>query len=83
MAGHGGLAGPGGVKQALLSDPTSARSGHICSLSLGSLQAFFKGDVMAVGKTRQRAAAMPSQLCRRLRICVLLFKAGNVVQLRG
>jgi hypothetical protein len=68
MAGHGGLAGPGGVKQALLSDPTSARSGHICSLSLGSLQAFFKGDVMAVGKTRQRAAAgsnaMPSQLCR-------------------
>jgi hypothetical protein len=31
----------GGVKQALLSNPASARSGHICSLSLGSLQAFF------------------------------------------
>jgi len=31
----------GGIKQALLSDPTSARSSHICSFSLGSLQAFF------------------------------------------
>jgi hypothetical protein len=25
----------------LLSNPTSARSGHICSLSLGGLQTFF------------------------------------------
>jgi hypothetical protein len=25
----------------LLSNPTSARASHICSLSLGSLQAFF------------------------------------------
>src|SRR6266849_649173 len=32
---------PGGVKHALLSDPTSARSGHVCSLSLRRLQAFF------------------------------------------
>jgi hypothetical protein len=32
---------PGRVKQALLSNPTSARSGHICSHSLGCLQAFF------------------------------------------
>ena len=32
---------PGGVKQTLLSDPTSTRSGHICSLSFGGLQAFF------------------------------------------
>jgi hypothetical protein len=31
----------GRVKQPLLSNPTSARSGHICSLSLGGLQAFF------------------------------------------
>jgi hypothetical protein len=31
----------GRVKQALLSNPTSARASHICSLSLGSLQAFF------------------------------------------
>jgi len=31
----------GGVKQALLSDPKSTRSRHICSLSFSSLQAFF------------------------------------------
>jgi hypothetical protein len=29
------------IKQPLLSNPTSARSSHICSLSLGGLQAFF------------------------------------------
>jgi hypothetical protein len=29
------------IKQPLLSKPTSARSSHICSLSLGGLQAFF------------------------------------------
>ena len=32
---------PGGVKQALFSYPTSARSRDICSLAFGSLQAFF------------------------------------------
>lgn len=32
---------PGGIEQALLTDPTSARPGDICSLSLRSLQAFF------------------------------------------
>jgi hypothetical protein len=32
---------PGGVKQALFSYPTSARSRDICSLPFGSLQAFF------------------------------------------
>src|SRR5436853_2605747 len=32
---------PGGIKHALLSDPTSARSRHICPLPFGSLQAFF------------------------------------------
>jgi hypothetical protein len=41
--------------------------GHICTLSLGSLQAFFKGDVVPLKKARQRAAAgsnaIPSELC--------------------
>ena len=32
---------PGGIKHALLSYPTSARSRHICALPVGSLQAFF------------------------------------------
>ena len=32
---------PGGIKHALLSHPTSARSRHICSLPFGRLQAFF------------------------------------------
>ena len=32
---------PGGVKQALLSDPASSRSGYVGSLTLGGLQAFF------------------------------------------
>jgi hypothetical protein len=32
---------PGGIKHALLSYPTSARSRHICSLPFGRLQAFF------------------------------------------
>jgi hypothetical protein len=58
---------PGGVKQALLPDPTSASSGYICSLSLGSLQAFSKGEVAPVKKARERAAAgsnaMLSELC--------------------
>jgi hypothetical protein len=50
----------GRVEQALLSDPTSARSGHVCSLSFGSLQAFFKAEVVSVKKTRERAAAGPN-----------------------
>ena len=32
---------PGGIKHALLSNPTSARSRHIRSLPFSSLQAFF------------------------------------------
>jgi len=32
---------PGGIKHALLSNPTSARAGHVCSLSFLGLQAFF------------------------------------------
>jgi hypothetical protein len=47
----------GRVKQALLSNPTSARASHICSLSLGSLQAFLNLDLVPVKKARQRAAA--------------------------
>jgi hypothetical protein len=31
----------GGIKHALLSYPTPARSRHVCSLSFGRLQAFF------------------------------------------
>src|SRR6266568_8757669 len=61
---------PGGIKHALLSHPTSARTGHICSLPFGSLQAFFKGDVVAVEKTPERAATgfdpPLAQLCNRL-----------------
>jgi hypothetical protein len=37
-----------GIKHALLSDPTSARAGHIGSLPLLRLQAFFEGDAVAV-----------------------------------
>jgi hypothetical protein len=58
---------PGRVKQALLSEPTSTSSGYICSLSLSSLQAFFKGEVVPVKKARERAVAgsnaMSSELC--------------------
>ena len=32
---------PGGVKHALLSDPASARAGHVCPLTFRGLQAFF------------------------------------------
>src|SRR5262245_11756303 len=32
---------PGWIKHALLSNPTSARAGHVCSLSFFGLQAFF------------------------------------------
>src|SRR6476660_3783131 len=39
---------PGGIKHALLSDPTSACSRHIRSLPFGSLEAFFKGDSVAI-----------------------------------
>src|SRR5207344_584611 len=58
---------PGGIKHTLLSDPTSACSRHIRSLPFGSLQAFFKGDSVAIEKTPERATAgsNPSlaQLC--------------------
>src|SRR6476659_10016103 len=48
---------PGGIKHTLLSDPTSACSRHIRSLPFGSLQAFFKGDSVAIEKTPERATA--------------------------
>src|ERR1700752_2748495 len=48
---------PGGIKHALLSNPTSSRLRHIRSLPFGGLQAFFKGDVVSVGKPPERTAA--------------------------
>src|ERR1700739_3911506 len=62
---------PGRIKKTLLSYPTSACSRNVCSLPFSSLQAFFKGDVVAVEKTPERAAAGANpplaQLCKRLR----------------
>jgi hypothetical protein len=59
-----------GIKHALLSDPTSARAGHICSLPFLGLQAFFEGDAVSAEKTPERAAAgsnpPPAQLCNGL-----------------
>src|ERR1700730_13454620 len=69
---------PSGIKHALLSYPTSARSRHICSLPFGSLQAFFKRDVAAIEKAPKRAAAGSNppfaQLCDDLyQSQILLF----------
>jgi len=61
---------PGRIKKTLLSYPTSACSRNVLSLPFSSLQAFFKGDVVTVEKTPERAAAGSNsplaQLCKRL-----------------
>src|SRR5712691_771070 len=44
---------PSGVKHALLSDPTSARSGHICSLPFHGLQTFFLRVMPCRSRKRQ------------------------------
>src|SRR6478736_3318181 len=49
---------PGGIKHALLSDPTTACSRHIRSLPFGSLQAFFKGDSVAIVIAQPRASTV-------------------------
>jgi hypothetical protein len=48
---------PSGVKHALLPDPASARTGHVRSLPLHGLQAFFEGDAVAGEKPRERIFA--------------------------
>ena len=54
---------PGGIKKTLLSYPTPACARHICSLPFGSLQGFFlEGDVVAIEKTPERAAAGSNSL---------------------
>src|SRR6202795_674871 len=58
---------PGGIKHPLFSDPTSACSRHIRSLPFSSLQAFFKGDSVAIEKTPERATACSNPSLAQLR----------------
>src|ERR1700676_4960086 len=56
---------PGRIKHALLSNPTSARLRHICSLPFGSLQAFFLRVMLC--RSRNRQSELRLVLIRRLR----------------
>src|SRR6266446_2330079 len=55
---------PGGIKHALLSNPTSARAHHICSLPFRSLQAFFLKVMLC--RSRNRQSELRLVLIRRL-----------------
>src|SRR6266699_3184871 len=56
---------PGGIKHALLSNPTPARARHICSLPFGSLQAFFLRVML--WRSRKRQTELRLVLIRRWR----------------
>src|SRR5262249_51992982 len=61
---------PGWIKHALLSNPTSACAGHVCSLSFFGLQAFFEGDAVSAKKPRNRTLAGLDPSLEQFRNCL-------------
>ena len=54
---------PRRIKQTLLSNPASARTGHVRSLLLGSVQVFFEADIVAKEEAPHGAATTGDTRC--------------------